>query len=137
MLTEILSGLWIGNINDALNETFYNDNLINIVINCTIDGEFINIPNINKVRIPLSGKMTPERDFKLIKKNMINIVDYIHNNIELNNIFIHCYDGNTISPLFVAVYMMKYGNISSDSIHEILRSKNENICIDYNLSSFY
>ena len=55
-------------------------------------------------------------------------------NIELNNIFIYCYNGNTISPMIVAIYLIKYGGISSDMIHEILRSKKETICIDYNLS---
>ena len=37
MLTEIISGIWIGDITDIYNEQFYKDNLINIVINCTTD----------------------------------------------------------------------------------------------------
>ena len=37
MLTEILSGLWIGNISDAYNEDFYKDNQISIAINCTFN----------------------------------------------------------------------------------------------------
>ncbi len=137
MVTEIISGLWIGDINDAFTTSFYNDNLINIVINCTLDQGFIDLPNINKTRIPLSCNLTPERDMQLLKNNMIKIVDYIHKNIELNNIFIYCYNGNTISPMIVAIYLIKYGGISSDMIHEILRSKKETICIDYNLSLFY
>ena len=34
MLTELISGLWIGSIDDIYNEDYYNDNLITIVINC-------------------------------------------------------------------------------------------------------
>ena len=48
MLTEILSGLWIGNLNDAYNEEFYNDNLISIAINCTFEQGFLDLPNIKK-----------------------------------------------------------------------------------------
>ena len=75
MLTEIISGLWIGDITDAFNETFYKDNLINIVINCTLDQEFINLPNINKTRIPLSSNLTPERDMSLLKNNMLQEIE--------------------------------------------------------------
>jgi len=73
MVTEIISGLWIGDINDAFTTSFYNDNLINIVINCTLDQGFIDLPNINKTRIPLSCNLTPERDMQLLKNNMIKI----------------------------------------------------------------
>ena len=33
MLTEILSGLWIGNIEDSYDLDFYRDNKISIIIN--------------------------------------------------------------------------------------------------------
>ena len=90
MLTEIISGLWIGNINDAFNESFYKDNLINIAINCTLEQGFLDIPNLQKIRIPLSSNITPNEDIIILKKNMNKIIDYIHKNIELNNIFIYC-----------------------------------------------
>ena len=34
-------------------------------------------------------------------------------------------------PLIVGVYMIKYGNISKGHIRDILRCKNENICLDF------
>ena len=48
MVTEILSGLWIGDLNDAFNEQFYKDNLITIAINCTIDQGFLDLPKLKK-----------------------------------------------------------------------------------------
>ena len=78
MLTEILSGLWIGNINDAFNEDFYKDNLISIVINCTSNQGFLDLPNLKKLRIPLSDKLEPNRDIYLLKENMDKIIDYIY-----------------------------------------------------------
>tara|TARA_B100001094_G_C18090451_1_gene750125 strand:+ start:891 stop:1301 length:411 start_codon:yes stop_codon:yes gene_type:complete len=136
MPTEIISGLWIGNINDIYNEEFYNDNLINICINCTIDQGFLDLPNLKKIRLSLSEDMDPNRDIYMLKENQKKILEFIHNNIEGNNIFIYCYNGITISPLIIALYMINYGNISKDNIRNILRSKNEKICLDYDLSIF-
>lgn len=136
MPNEIISGLWIGNINDIYNEEFYNDNLINICINCTIDQGFLDLPNLKKIRLSLSEDMDPNRDIYMLKENQKKILEFIHNNIEDSNIFIYCYNGITISPLIIALYMIKYGNISKDNIRNILRSKNEKICLDYDLSIF-
>ena len=136
MITEILSGLWIGNVNDSYNEEFYRDNLISIVINCTKDQTFLDISNLKKIRIPLSINLDPELDMKYLREKMNQILDFIHENIEDNNILIFCYNGLSISPLIIANYMIKYGNISKDNIRDILRSKNENICLDCDLSMF-
>ena len=136
MPTEILSGLWIGNINDNFNSEFYNDNLISIVINCTIDQGFLDLPNLKKLRIPLSESMDPSRDIYLLSQNKQKIIDFIHENIECHNILICCYNGLTISPLIVALYMLSYGKIEENNIRDILRSKNKEICIDYDLSIF-
>lgn len=136
MLTELLSGLWISDINDAYNEEFYKDNLINIVINCTIDQAFLDLPKIKKLRIPLSSNLEPDKDLYLLKQNIDKILNYIHENKDDNNILIFCYNGLTISPLIVAIYMIKYGNISKDNIRDILRSKNKDITLDIDLSLF-
>ena len=73
---------------------------------------------------------------KYLREKMNQILDFIHENIEDNNILIFCYNGLSISPLIIANYMIKYGNISKDNIRDILRSKNENICLDFDLSMF-
>ena len=136
MLTEILSGLWIGNLNDAYNEEFYNDNLISIAINCTFEQGFLDLPNIKKIRVPVTDKLDPNRDLVLLKNNMDKILDFIDEKIDENNIFVYCYNGLTVSPLIVALYMIKKGNISKDDIRDILKSKNNNICLDFDLSMF-
>ena len=136
MLTEIISGLWIGNLNDVFNEDFYKDNLITIAINCTIDQGFLDLPRIKKIRIPLTDRLDPNRDIQLLKDNIDKILQFIHEKIEEENIFIYCYNGLTVSALICALYMIKKGNISLDIIHDILRSKNKEICLDFNLSMF-
>ena len=136
MLTEILSGLWIGNINDSYNQEFYKDNLITIAINCTDDQSFLDLPDLQKLRVPLSINLNPESDIMLLRKSMDKITQFIHKNIESKNILIFCYNGLSISPLIIANYMIRYGNISKDNIRDILRSKNETICLDFDLSMF-
>jgi|TARA_B110000879_G_C10958202_1_gene426451 hypothetical protein len=136
MITEIISGLWIGDHEDTYNEDFINDNLITITINCTIDKGFLNRDNISKIRIPLSPQLNPLTDIEMLKKNIDKILKYIHENIEENNILVYCYNGKTISPLIVGLYILKYGNVSKDLIRDILRSKNENICLDVDLGIF-
>lgn len=136
MLTEILSGLWIGDLNDAFNERFYKDNLITIAINCTIDQGFLDIPKLKKVRVPLTDRLDPQRDIQLLKTNIDKVLQFIHERIEEENIFIYCYNGLTVSALICALYIIKKGDISMDIIHDVLRSKNKNICLDFDLSIF-
>ena len=136
MVTEILSGLWIGNLNDAFNEEFYKDNLITITINCTIDQGFLDIPKLNKIRIQLTDRLDPQRDIQLLRNNIDKILNFIHEKIEEENIFIYCYNGLTVSALICALYMIKKGDLSIGNINDILLSKNKNICLDFDLSTF-
>ena len=40
LYTEVLSGLWIGDIDIMYNKKFIEDNQIKLIINCTIDYKF-------------------------------------------------------------------------------------------------
>ena len=126
----------IGDLNDAYNEEFYKDNMITIAINCTIDQGFLDLPRIKKIRVPLTDRLDPIRDMNLLKSNINQILDFIHQKIEEENIFIFCYNGLTVSALICALYIVKKGNISLENINDILHSKNKNICLDFDLSSF-
>ena len=136
MPTEILSGLWIGSVNDVYNSEFYSDNNINIAINCTTDVGFLNVDTLNKVRITLSNNSNNQSDIYALSQKIDSILEFIHKSLEEKNIFIYCYNGISISPLIVGLYMIKYGNISKDIIREVLRSKNPNICIECDLGIF-
>ena len=136
MPTEILSGLWIGDINDSLNKNFIKDNMIYILINCTTNYEFIDTIETKKIRIPISYNLTPERDQLLIQQNKDKIMEYIFKNIEKHNILIFCYDGLKISPLIASLFLIKYGGISKDDVRNIMRSKNKHLCLDVDLSKF-
>ena len=103
MPTEIISGLWISNIDGSFDNNFLKDNNISILINCTVNYGFPDL-NIKKLRIPLTNNLTPEEDIVLLKKNKGKVIDYIYENINFSNILIYCYDGLLISPLIVSLF---------------------------------
>ena len=121
MPTEILSGLWIGDINDSLNKSFKKDNLITILINCTIDYGFIDSIESKKIRITLSNNLTPDKDLFLLRENKDKIIDYIIQNISEYNILIYCYDGLNISPLIVSLLFeaRKYFKMWTEHLNRI------------------
>jgi len=135
MPTEIISGLWISNIDGSFDNNFLKDNNISILINCTVNYGFPDL-NIKKLRIPLTNNLTPEEDIVLLKKNKGKVIDYIYENINFSNILIYCYDGLLISPLIVSLFLIDKGGISKDNIRSILKSKNDNIILDVDLSEF-
>ena len=135
MPTEIISGLWIGDVNDSFDKMFIKDNNISIMINCTLNYGFPEL-NLKKLRIPLSSNLTPGEDLLLLNKNKEKILDYIEENHELSNILIYCYDGILISPLITALFLIYKGGVSKDNIRSILKSKNQNISLDVDLSQF-
>ena len=126
MPSEILSGLWIGEIDDLKNPTFFTDMDINIIINLT-DCNFKISKKVSYINLPISSYNIYSMG------NMINkLVDNIHNNIKdgLNNIFIYCMNGLTISPLIVGIYMIRYGSVTKYDVPVILKSKNNEILLN-------
>ena len=136
MICEIISGIWSGNADDIYDKDFYNDNLISIVLNCSTDLPFQDIPELKKVRIPISVYLEPDKDISLLKKNMESILDYIHKHKETHNIFIYGYSNHTIPSLLLSIYLVKYGNIPKTSVIDVIRSKNKDVILDMNLSTF-
>ena len=135
MLTELLSGLWIGNHEDAYNTVFYKDNLISITINCTIDKSFCNIQNVKNVRIPVSSQTTTE-DILHLQTNMNKIITFIHKNIEDHNILLFGYNNYTFPSIIIGTYMKKIGDIPIHTIKDILLSKNNTIQLNTDISLF-
>tara|TARA_Y100001958_G_C21246399_1_gene576847 strand:+ start:2844 stop:3254 length:411 start_codon:yes stop_codon:yes gene_type:complete len=136
MITQIINNIFISDIHTSFEDDIYKKYNINIVINCTTNHKFINLENVKKVRIPLSYDMN-QNDNKLLSMNLDNILDYIKNNLLNNVILITCYDGLRISPLIISLFLLKnISNIDKDQINDILKSKNKNIYIDYDLDLF-
>ena len=135
MLTEYLQGIYVSDINTAFDKTIYQKYNIDIVINCTIDFGFLDL-NIKKIRIPLSNDLNYHTDIKLLNQNLYKILSFINDNYIEHNILLCCYDGLTISPIIVGLFISKYGKIPINQIKNILKSKNKDIIIELDLSIF-
>jgi len=133
---ELISGLWISDIS-MLNKTkFLEDNNITIILNCTQTFDFPNSDSLKKIRLPFSPIRESDTDITLLRNNYTKIVDYISENIDENNILICCYDGKSISPFIVALYIASKSKISKESIYEILLTKNKNLDLWCDISLF-
>ena len=128
---EIISGLWIGNIDMMYNKKFLCDNNISIVINCTIDYKSSDVSTIQNIRIPLSDVIYHNLD--ILRQNKDKILKLIDDSLEEHNIIIACYDGMTLSPFIISLYLMRYGQITKDQVKKIIQSKNTDISMDYDL----
>ncbi len=133
---ELLSGLWIGDTDILNSKKFMTDNQIDIILNCTQLFDFPDL-DIQKIRLPFSNDKNSDTDLMLLRKNKDKILSFIHDNINDKNILIVCYDGKSISPFIVYLYIAEYSKIDKRSIYNIMLTKDSNLSLWYDLSLFY
>lgn len=134
---ELLSGLWIGDTDILNSKKFMTDNSIDIILNCTQLFDFPDLDNLQKVRLPFSNDKNSDTDLMLLRQNKDKILSFIHDNIDYKNILIVCYDGKSISPFIVYLYIAEYSKIDKRSIYNIMLTKDSNLSLWYDLSLFY
>jgi hypothetical protein len=132
LYAEVISGLWICDIDLIYNKKFLQDNDIGIIINCTTNYHFPDFKNIQKVRLPLSDNLFHNLD--TLRDSKDKILLFIDQALDDYNIMIACYDGKTISPFLISLYLIHYGGISKDNIRKIIQSKNTEISMDYGVN---
>jgi hypothetical protein len=134
---ELLSGLWIGDTDILNSKQFMIDNQIDIILNCTQLFDFPNLENIQKIRLPFSNDKNSDTDLMLLRQNKNKILSFVNDNINDKNILIVCYDGKSISPFLVYLYIAEYSKIDKRSIYNIMLTKDSNLSLWYDLSLFY
>lgn len=132
LYTEVISGLWIGDIDIMYNKKFIEDNQIKLIINCTIDYKFSEHKGVQNVRIPLPNNLYNSLD--TLRQNKDKILNFIDSNLENHHILICCVDGINISPFIASLYLVKYGEIEKSEIKKIIQSKNQAVSMDFDLS---
>ena len=133
---ELLSGLWIGDTDILNSKKFMTDNQIDIILNCTQLFDFPDL-DIQKIRLPFSNDKNSDTDLMLLRQNKDKILSFINDNINDKNILIVCYDGKSISPFLVYLYIAEYSKIDKRSIYNIMLTKDSNLSLWYDLSLFY
>jgi len=136
-VNELLSGLWIGDSAILNSKRFMEENSIDIILNCTQIFDFPDIDNLQKIRLPFSNDKNSDTDLMLLRQNKDKILSFIDSNIAEKNILIVCYDGKSISPFLVALYIAEYSKIDKKSIYNILLTKDSSLSLWFDLSLFY
>ena len=133
---ELLSGLWIGDTDILNSKKFMTDNHIDIILNCTQLFDFPDL-DLQKIRLPFSNDKNSDTDLMLLRQNKDKILSFINDNITDKNILIVCYDGKSISPFIVYLYIAEYSKIDKRSIYNIMLTKDSNLSLWFDLSLFY
>jgi len=136
-VNELLSGLWIGDTDILNSKKFMEENSIDIILNCTQIFDFPDIKDLQKIRLPFSNDKNSDTDLMLLRQNKDKILSFIDSNITEKNILIICYDGKSISPFLVALYIAEYSKIDKKSIYNILLTKDSSLSLWFDLSLFY
>jgi len=134
---ELISGLWIGDTDILNSKQFMKDNQIDIILNCTQIFDFPDLDNLQKIRLPFSNDKNSDTDLMLLRQNKDKILSFINDNIDNKNILIVCYDGKSISPFLVFLYIAEYSKIDKRSIYNIMLTKDSNLSLWFDLSLFY
>lgn len=119
-VTEIISGLWIGDKKISQNFNFFKTKKIEFVVNCTKTSPS-SIPNT--LRIPVLDNLREEEVEKMYKW-LPKVTEYIHQQLKsLRNVLVHCHAGKQRSATVVAAYLIRYSGINVDSAIDIIRTK--------------
>ena len=122
MATEILNGLWLGNILDTKNQEFMKN--IDVVINASTDIPFTSDKSKN-IRIKVKDNLEKEEISKMYNY-LDNISKYIYDCLMENKIvFVHCYAGKQRSATIICIcaYLMKYLNLSYKESSDLMKTK--------------
>lgn len=125
--TEILPGVWLGNIQSALDTHFLHDKQIKCIINCTERHPFSNDPIIEiKYRLPVKDNQN-ESEINKFSQLINKTVNEIKKNLSTRNILVHCYAGQQRSPAILVAFLMKYGQMDIESAISAIKSKKSDI----------
>ena len=126
MITEILSGIYIGDETVLLDRDVYMNNSIDIIINLTNNYQFLDI-DIKKIKVPI-------KNFVDYKDKYIQLLNYIRKHFLNHNILI-CSE-EQYHTLTAALFLINFGKIPDYDVKSILKNKNDELVLDYDLSIF-
>ena len=121
-VSQILPGLWIGDIHSATNIQFLKSRGITYILNCS-----------QNTKIPITKTIHyPKEVSYRICRNLHHDIDWIIDSIEKklinnNNILIFCESNLHNSPTVALIYMLKYGKLDLNTAFMFIKSKNNTI----------
>lgn len=103
-MNEIIPGLWIGNSQDAKNNSELEKNSIRSVFNVAWDLDYRVLPGIIPVKVGLfDGPGNRESTFALAVNTLVALK-------KMGPVMIHCHEGVSRSPTVAAAYLVENVN---------------------------
>lgn len=120
---EIISGLWLGDMNAATDSDFFKKYKIRAVINCTPDVPML-FKNVDYLNLVLDDSLKDE-DILKMSYYLPKAVEFIHlkKDIEGKNILIHCHAGMQRSAAVVTAYLYKYHSLPLSKAIDLILSR--------------
>ena len=103
--TEIIPGLWLGNVHDSMDENFIRKNNIKVVFNCTKNLPFSPIIPI-KYRIPLDDNLEEAEIQNMALWSEEIVYKIIKEYRRHNSVLVHCMAGIQRSAASVAMVLI-------------------------------
>jgi dual specificity phosphatase 12 len=125
---EIYPGLWLGDINAALDKKFLHNKKITCIFNCTKSLPFIDDPYItSKYRVAVMDNLEDEEIYKMYK--LINpTINKLFTMLNDNNVLVHCHKGKQRSATIIIAYLMKFAHMTKKEALYCIRTKRPVIC---------
>ena len=127
MITEILSGLYIGTNEDLFDKTIYDRYQIKLILNCSVTDLFPDVPKVEKIRLPLQSMET-------LKLNQTQILTFIQNNLLTKSMILSSDEDYNL--IICCLFLIRYGKVSVVDIKDIIKMKNHTLSIDRDLRYF-
>lgn len=137
-VSEIIPGLWLGDMRSASDKHFLKSNSIHTIINCSKDIKFIDYSqwglNIKKIKIKIPYiSMSNDREIskinKIFYKYLDNTLSFLYESLKQKNenVLVYCKTGNNVSVAFIIAYLIMYGKINKSNAYKCVRSKRKDI----------
>jgi protein-tyrosine phosphatase len=105
---QILPRLWLGNFTSSQNVNFLKQNNITVIVNCTKDLPFQDIPGVYKYRVPVHDNLEKQEIYamsKWIEKILPVLADHYRQG---RAILIHCAMGMQRSAIVTLCFLHQY-----------------------------
>lgn len=124
--SEIIPGIWIGNMYSARDPEFLMREKIEVVINCTKDLPFFDLPQIKyRYRVPVHDNLQ-SAEIKMMSKFLGEIVKVIHAYYQKGHrILIHCHAGMQRSACVFLVYHIQFHTKDFKVSYNLIKSRRQ------------
>jgi hypothetical protein len=122
--SEIIPGIWVGDMFSAGDPRFLEQEKIGVVINCTKDLPFLDLPQVKyRYRVPVHDNLDPNEIASMSKflGEIVGIINAYHS--KGHQILIHCHAGMQRSACVFLVFHIQYHTRDFQKSYQLMKSR--------------